>query len=112
MMGVEPTSQPWQGCIIATIRHPHFANATHLLSVNYLLFLLKNFSNGLRLGIGDSEVPRARIELATQRFSVVCSTTELPRLVPLAVNFPNNSLVIKFQKVNVYPRRESNIWTA
>ena len=28
--GVEPSSQPWQGCIIAAIRHPHFVPGVRL----------------------------------------------------------------------------------
>ena len=48
--GVEPSSHPWQGCIITVIRHPQL-------------------------------VPRAGIEPSTLRFSVACSTTELPRRV-------------------------------
>ncbi len=34
-------------------------------------------------GFNHFLVPRVRIELTTQRFSVVCSTTELPRPIVL-----------------------------
>ena len=51
-MGIEPTSYPWQGHIIATIRHPQ-----------------------------NKLVPRVRIELTTSSFSEKRSTTELPRLI-------------------------------
>ena len=54
--GIGPPSLPWQGSIIATIRHPQFANFK-LLTFNYFcppgrtFTLLDNFiSNGAGLG--------------------------------------------------------------
>ncbi len=53
--GIEPVSRPWQGRIKAIILYP----------LNSILFYLF--------------VPSPRIELGTQGFSVLCSTTELTR---------------------------------
>jgi hypothetical protein len=65
--GVEPSSQPWQGCIMAVIRHPRLARVSHAKRDT------------------RTSVPWARIELATPSFSEKCSTTELPRQAKLAI---------------------------
>ncbi len=57
--GIEPPFSDWQPDVITTIRHP-----PSLIILNFKLIW----------------VPGERIELSTQRFSVFCSTTELPRL--------------------------------
>ena len=60
--GVEPVSLPWQGNIIAAIRYQPTVQRAGPLIVAWHF------------------VPSPRIELGTQGFSVLCSTTELTRL--------------------------------
>ena len=82
--GVEPVSHPWQGRIIAAIRYPHLIlfgglAGTRTRVRGFADRCLTTRPPGQKEGV--ELVPMVRIELTTQGFSVLCSTTELHRRI-------------------------------
>ncbi len=69
MSRIELPFYPWQGYVIATIRHP-----PSLAEASF------GGRSPLSLRKRDFFVPDLRIELRTPSFSAMCSTTELVRL--------------------------------
>ena len=70
-LGIEPSQHAPKACVLPVYDAPYFAVKNKpVTSITWVYFLIYN-------------VPRVRIELTTQGFSVLCSTTELPRHILL-----------------------------